>query len=207
MTVLHHFTKGLGSTPNPLFFFPDANATWSNLGLTDFGVDVVRSMQDLGIIIDVTHATPRSVQDILGAVSCPVLASHSAAKNLAEHPYNLYDEHIKEIASRGGIIGVVLAPGWAGNFSKDNDSKLMKTLPLIVDTVVYIAKIAGTKHVGIGSDYAGYISGPSEMPCLGNISQFRELLEKEFSHQETEDIMANNGIRFISENWKVMSNG
>ena len=73
----------------------------------------------------------------------------------------------------------------------------------MVRTIRYIVKLCGThKHVGIGSDFAGYITGPKDMSRLGQIGRLRSLLLREFGNRQmVEDIMANNVINFLKTNW------
>lgn len=75
-------------------------------GLTDFGRDVVRKMNELGMIIDISHASPSAVEEILKITTDPVIASHSCVYNLCDHNRNLTDEQIKAVAANGGMIGV-----------------------------------------------------------------------------------------------------
>ncbi len=87
-------------------------------GLTDFGRDVVRRMNDLKMIIDVSHASPAAVDEVLKITKSPIIASHSCVYNLCKHDRNLTDEQIKAIARNGGVIGVnffggYLSPRWS----------------------------------------------------------------------------------------------
>jgi membrane dipeptidase len=85
-------------------------------GLTDFGREVVRTMNQLGMIVDVSHASPEAVQEVLKVTSDPVIASHSCVYGICPHNRNLTDEQIKAIAANGGVIGInfygeYLSPG------------------------------------------------------------------------------------------------
>jgi membrane dipeptidase len=199
--ITHFFNKGIGSSPNAYPQFPDANSRWPNLGLSEFGKNVVHRMRDLGIVIDVVHGTSATIQDVFREVSGPVVSSHSSARTLAEHPYSLYDEHLKEIAHRNGLVGIIIMPYWLSNFTTEYEAEVNGTLEDVVRTIVYVAKLCGTSCIGIGSDFSGFITGPREMKCLGQIDKLRKLVRCEFSDDETERIMAQNAIDFLLKNW------
>ena len=205
ITITHYFNKGIASSPNTFPFFPDANSRWPNQGLSEFGHEVIREMEKLGIIVDVTHASSTAIEDILRAANKPLVSTHSSVRTLADHSYSLFDEHIQEIALRGGIVGVILCPYWLSNYSGEQAVKGHGSLVDVVRTIRYVTKICGThKRVGIGSDFAGYITRPKEMIDLGEIDKLRKLLLLEFDNDETivEDIMANNVIEFLQKNWR-----
>ena len=205
ITITHYFNKGIATSPNTFPFFPDANSRWPNQGLSEFGHEVMKEMEKLGIIVDVTHASSTAIEDILRAANKPLVSTHSSVRTLADHSYSLFDEHIQEIALRGGIVGVILCPYWLSNYSGEQAVKGHGSLRDVVRTIRYVTKICGThKRVGIGSDFAGYITRPKEMIDLGEIDKLRKLLLLEFDNDETivEDIMANNVIEFLQKNWR-----
>ena len=205
ITITHFFNKGIATSPNSLPFFPDANSRWPNQGLSEFGREVIKEMEKLGIIVDVTHATSTAIEDVLRAANKPLVSTHSSVRTLGDHPYSLFDEHIQEIARRGGIIGIIPYPHALSNYSGEHAAKEFGSLRDVVRTIRYVTKICGThKRVGIGSDFAGYITGPKEMVYLGEIDKLRKLLLIEFDNDETivEDIMANNVIEFLLKNWR-----
>jgi membrane dipeptidase len=81
-------------------------------GLTDFGRDVVRRMNELGMIIDISHASPETVDEVLKITTDPVIASHSCVRALCDHDRNLTDEQIKAVAANGGVIGINFYNGY-----------------------------------------------------------------------------------------------
>jgi membrane dipeptidase len=81
-------------------------------GLTDFGRDVVRRMNELGMIIDISHASPETVEEVLKITTDPVIASHSCVRALCDHDRNLTDEQIKAVAANGGVIGINFYNGY-----------------------------------------------------------------------------------------------
>lgn len=205
ITITHFFTKGVGSSANSLPFFPDHSAPPPVQGLSNFGREMIKRMEELGIIVDIAHATSTTLTGILECSCRPLVASHSSSRTLGDHPYSLYDEQIEEIANRGGIIGVILMPYWLSNYSNVHLSDKYGSLKDAVRTIRHICKISGThKCIGIGSDFAGYIPGPKEMHRLSDIHKLRELLRDEFDDDDiVEDILARNVSEFFVNNWGV----
>lgn len=134
-------------------------------GLTDFGEKAVKIMEDLGILIDVSHISERGFWDVAENTKHPFVASHSCVKALCGHKRNLSDEQIKEIIKRRGCIGVNFYP----EFLSDNK---MCGIESIVEHIKYIINLGGEDSVGLGSDFDGVdslprgISGVQDMPAL-----------------------------------------
>jgi microsomal dipeptidase-like Zn-dependent dipeptidase len=205
ITITHFFNKGIATAPNSYPYFPDNNSRWPAQGLSDFGRDVIKEMEALGIIVDVTHTTSTALAEVLRESHKPLVATHSSARTLGDHPYSFYDEPIQEISRRGGMIGVILYPYVLSNYSGEQAAKKSGSLDDVVRTIRYIAKICGThKCIGIGSDFSGFITGPKEMNCLSEIDKLRQLLLQEFGRDEqiVEDIMANNVIGLLQNHWR-----
>jgi microsomal dipeptidase-like Zn-dependent dipeptidase len=204
ITLTHFFNKGIASAVNSYPYFPDANSSWPYQGLSEFGRDVLLEMERLGIIADVIHCTSTAIDDILKISTKPLIATHASARALGDHPYSLYDEHIQHITQRGGMIGVIIDPYLLGNYATPHDAEAQATLRDVVRTIRYIVKICGShRHVGIGSDFAGYVSGPVDMTRLSQIGRLQRLLHEEFADEQmVEDILANNAIEFLLKNWR-----
>jgi microsomal dipeptidase-like Zn-dependent dipeptidase len=205
MTITHFFNKGIASAANAFPFFPDMAAERPSQGLSPFGEEVVAEMERLGIIVDITHCTATALDDVLRVSTKPLLATHASARTLGDHPYSFHDEHIEEIVRRGGMIGVVLYPFLLSNYTGTDTAGKHGSLDDVVRTVRYVTKICGThKHVGIGSDFSGFITAPRDMSHLSEIDNLRQLLLREFDGDETivEDILANNAVDFLLANWR-----
>jgi len=124
------------------------DGTWENEsrgGLTRLGRDAVREMNRLGILVDVSHASDRTTWDILETASGPVIASHSNARALLDHPRNLTDEMIRAIAASGGVVGAVAVAGYIAR----EDA----TTARWADHIDYLIEKAGIDHVAIGCDF------------------------------------------------------
>ena len=201
--ITHFFNKGVASSANSYPFFPDANAPWPIQGLSEFGRELTQEIENQGIIVDVTHATATALEDIFRVTTRPMLASHSSVSTLGDHPYSLVDEHIEEIARRHGLVGVIIDPWWLSNYATLSDAEAHGTLREVVRTIRYLVKLVGAQHVGIGTDFGGYVSPPTDMSRVSQIGRLRKLLVDEFGDEQTaNDILANNAIRFITANWK-----
>jgi len=120
----------------------------TNSGLSNFGKTLVKEMNRLGILIDVSHLSAAGVRDVLEVSEQPIIASHSNAYNICNHQRNLEDWQIKGIAKNEGIIGIA----FLGNFvAKENPS-----IDHVLDHIDYIARLVGTAHLGIGPDYTDF---------------------------------------------------
>ncbi|MFA0889899.1 MAG: dipeptidase [Synergistales bacterium] len=117
-------------------------------GLTSFGREIVTEAAKLGMVIDVSHMSSNGVRDTLSLLKSPVIASHSGAKAVYDHPRNLSDEHIRSIAKSGGLVGV---PAFPKLIAKTNAS-----IQSVAEHVVHMLKIAGEEHVGIGADFVDF---------------------------------------------------
>lgn len=125
-------------------------------GLTNYGRKVVEEAYKLGIIIDVSHLAPAGIEDVLRYATGPVIASHCGAKSIYNHPRNLSDKHIKQIAETGGVIGVPAYPLIIGD--------AVPTVENVVDHIIHMLEVAGKNHVGFGSDF---IDNFSELVSAG----------------------------------------
>ncbi len=120
----------------------------SGSGLTSYGREIIQEASRLGMMIDVSHMAPNGVRDTLELVKGPVLASHSGAKSIFDHPRNLSDEHILGIAKSGGVIGV---PAFPKLIAQSN-----ATVMTVVNHIDRIIEIAGDTSVGIGADFVDH---------------------------------------------------
>jgi membrane dipeptidase len=113
--------------------------------LTGAGTAALDLMQDLGMILDVSHLGRRGVDHVLELTRRPLIATHSSARALREHHRNLSDDHLRGIAATGGVVCVNFCAG----FLDEHDHSLER----LVDHVVHVADVAGIEHVGLGPDF------------------------------------------------------
>lgn len=117
-------------------------------GLTDYGSEVVRQMNELGMIVDVSHSAPQTIRDVLNVTRKPILNSHSGSRNLADKQQNLRDDQIRAMAENGGVIGAHfcsrLVVGINGKQAKIED---------LVRQIRYLVDVGGIDVVGLGPDW------------------------------------------------------
>lgn len=149
----------------------------TTVGLSDFGKQVIRTMDSLGVIIDVSHTGIKTIQDILQETQNPIIASHSGARALRNHYRNLYDWQIQDIANSGGVIGVVFYPYFLNGTSN-------AAIQDVIAHIDYIKNLVGIDYVAIGSDFDGI-----EVVPLGleDTSKFPNLTEALFDHGYTKE--------------------
>lgn len=165
----------------------------ATVGLSDFGRQVIRIMDSLGIIIDVSHTGIKTIQDILQETQNPIVATHSGVRALRNHYRNLYDWQIQDIANSGGVIGVVFYPYFLNGTSS-------ATIQDVIAHIDYIKNLVGIDYVAIGSDFDGIEVVPSG---LEDTSKFPNLTEALFDHgytkEEIEKILYKNFKRVFEQ--------
>jgi microsomal dipeptidase-like Zn-dependent dipeptidase/gamma-glutamyl-gamma-aminobutyrate hydrolase PuuD len=165
-------------------------------GLSPFGKEVVSEMNRLGIMIDVSHAAETTFYDVLRESRVPVIASHSSARALCDHPRNLSDEQIKALASKGGVVHICLYTGFIQQGTK------MGTpcgLSEAIRHINHIAGLVGTDHVGIGSDFdgGGELSGCRATNELIQITT--RLLKEGYTETDIRKIWGGNLLRVMEK--------
>ena len=161
-------------------------------GLTDFGVEVVKEMNRLGMVVDVAHLNEDGFWDVAETSEVPFIDSHANCRALCDHPRNLKDEQIKALRDSGGLIGVVFYPPFIDEKEAD--------LSRLLDHLDHIVDLVGPEYVGIGSDFDG-ISGRSEiMKDTSEMPQFTlELARRGYSEDDIKKILGGNFLRVFSE--------
>jgi membrane dipeptidase len=160
-------------------------------GLSRFGREVVRAMNELGVVVDLSHAGERAFFDALATSRRPVIASHSGCRALHDHPRNLSDAQLSALAAHGGMVGIVFHPGFLDAEARTEEARVRglrvyqeargaseaqrylarQTImrryarPLsaerLVDHVLHAVEVAGVDHVGLGSDFDGIERAPA----------------------------------------------
>ena len=180
-------------------------------GLTNFGRDVVRECERLGILIDLAHINPKGFEDIIDLTNKPLIVSHTNVRKFYDIERNISDEQITIIGKRGGVIGV--------NAILVSSSAETSTLDRYVDHIEHVIGLIGIDGVGIGFDFCEYLfqqlpknvrtelaaklTTPHFIPDLTNHSHARnltrKLVERGFSDQEIEKILRGNWMRILKE--------
>ena len=162
-------------------------------GLKPFGVEVVEKMNQLGMIIDVSHLSDGGFWDVLTYSNKPVVASHSNARSLCEHPRNLSDEMIKALADKGGIAGVNMYPYFINKNGK-------ATVEDIADHVWHMYQTGGENVIAVGTDFDGFDEGELDIAHIGEMEQLYDAVKKRgFSERQMEKFWSGNAMRVINE--------
>lgn len=168
-----------------------ADAQSTTIGLSEFGKDVIKTMDSLGMIIDVSHTGVKTIEDILTVTKNPIIASHSGARALRNHTRNLTDDQIKAIANGGGVIGVVF---YTSFISSATASKV--TIDTVIKHIDYIKNLVGIDHVAIGSDYDGGITTPVGLENVAKMPNLTmALLRRGYSRTDVRKILGENYLR------------
>jgi microsomal dipeptidase-like Zn-dependent dipeptidase len=154
-------------------------------GLTPFGKSVIQRANELGIIVDVAHASPQMVSDVLDISTTPVLLSHGGVKGMCDQARNLDDDLMKRIGAKGGIVGIGYWDGAVCDFT-----------PLgVVKSIRYAIDLMGIDQVALGSDYDGTTEVLFDTSELAILTQ--TMIDEGFTESEVRKVMGDNVKRFM----------
>jgi membrane dipeptidase len=190
--------------PGRYAFGTDASAP-----LSQQGKDLLRKMDELGIILDATHLCDLAFWDALDLFQGPVWASHNNCRALVDHNRQFSDDMIKALIARGAVIGGVfdawmLSPGWIRGKSTPKERNV--TLATVLDHLDHICQLAGNAdHIGIGSDLDGAFGNeqcPADLDSIADLQKIPALLQQRgYSPQDIEKVMHGNWLRFLKKAW------
>ena len=162
------------------------------LGVNDFGERVIREMNRVGMMVDISHAGEQTFYDALNISNKPIVASHSSARALCNHPRNLTDDQLRALAAKGGVAQVTLYSG----FLKEEGAA---TIVDAIQHLNHMVNIMGIEHVGIGTDFDGDggIIGCASASELINFT--RCLLKERYSEEDIRRIWGGNFLRVMEE--------
>jgi membrane dipeptidase len=161
-------------------------------GLTDFGRDVLRLSNDLGVVTDLAHINDRAFYEVLELSSLPVTMTHTAAFGVCPHWRCMTDDQIRALAGAGGVLGIAFAPMFI--------DPEQPTIERLVDHVAYVADLVGVDHVGIGSDFDGLGRATPVVPEINQLPDLTHaLLRRGFSEDETARIWGGNFLRLLQQ--------
>ncbi|TLP82681.1 dipeptidase [Maribacter sp. ACAM166] len=203
------FDQGLRAI-GPAHYGPGtyAHGTNSSGGIGVKGRELLKEIQRLGLILDVTHLCDLSFWETMVNYDGPLWASHNNCRTLVDHHRQFTDEQLKEIIARKGVVGVVLdawmmVPNWERGVSTPTSAGV--SLEKMLDNIDHICQLAGnTDHVGIGSDLDGGFGneqGPADLDTIADLQKVPDLLKNRgYSQQDVENIMNGNFIHFLKRN-------
>ncbi len=157
-------------------------------GLSDKGREMIRRMEAKKMIVDLAHASPQTISDVLSMATRPVVVSHTGVKGTCDNTRNLSDDQLKAIARTGGVIGI----GFWDTAVCGNDAKA------IARAIHYTANLVGVDHVALGSDNDGAVTVPFDISGVVEITD--ALLQEGFTDEEIGKIMGRNTLRLLIEN-------
>ncbi|MGH9314974.1 MAG: dipeptidase, partial [Vicinamibacterales bacterium] len=204
------YAQGLRAV-GPAHYGPGVYAQGTNAcgDLGARGRDLLREMERLGVILDVTHLCDESVRDALDHFRGPVWASHSNCRSLVPNGRQFSDDHIRELVERDAVIGVafdawMLVPGWVrGETTPDRAGVTLET---VADHIDHICQIAGdARHCGIGSDLDGGFGReqcPSDIQTIADLARLpTALAARGYGGADVRDIAHGNFVRFLQNAW------
>ncbi len=166
-------------------------------GLSKLGIEVIREMNRLGIMIDISHPSKEAIRQMIRLSKAPVIASHSSARSLCDHSRNLDDEQLAWIKNNGGVVQTVAFKSYLN--SEKSNNNISVNVSDFVNHIDYLVNTIGINHVGSSSDFdgGGGIEGWNDASETFNITL--ELVRRNYSEVEIEKLWSGNLLRVLDE--------
>lgn len=193
-----NFINGIG---HPNFVLkdnekPDFKNPNVDFGLTEYGFSMIKQMNELGIIIDVSHLSDKGFYDVIDTTTKPIVASHSNARSVCNNVRNLTDDMILKLKNNGGVMGI----NFCADFMNDDGVIGKNTIDCAIKHMKYIKELAGIEVLAIGTDFDGInpdieINGAHLLPKL-----FSRMAIEGFSAEDIEAVAYKNFLRVLKAN-------
>ncbi|GMW03742.1 MAG: dipeptidase [Candidatus Hydrogenedentota bacterium] len=177
MGLTHFFDNELGGSAHGL----------EKGGITEFGRQVVKRMEELGIIVDLAHASPQLFDDVLAMATRPLVVSHTGVRAVCDNARNLDDDQLRAVAANGGVVGIGFWDAAICDVSVEG----------IVKSIQHAISVAGIEHVALGSDFDGATTTPFDASGIPKITE--ALMLEGMSHEDIRAVLGGNAFRVISE--------
>lgn len=204
MTLTWNFQNELGF-PNKMEYVDKKDAERpprcvpdTENGLTERGIEFVREMERIGMIIDVSHLNDAGIWDVFKYTKKPFVASHSNARALASHPRNLTDEMIRALAERGGVAGI----NFCASFLQDEENGKEPEHSYcrhMAAHMKHMKQVGGIGCIGLGTDFDGIGSIVEMKDCSGMQMLADEMTAQGFTCAEIEAVFSKNVLRLYKE--------
>ena len=168
-------------------------------GLSELGVEVIKEMNRLGIMIDISHPSKEAIRQMISLSKAPVIASHSSARTLCDHSRNLDDDQLGWIKENGGVVQTVAFKSYLNSEKSKANSVEKVDVSDFVDHIDYLVNSMGINHVGISSDFdgGGGVEGWSDASETFNLTL--ELVKRDYTELEIEKLWSGNLLRVLDE--------
>ena len=165
-------------------------------GLTEFGIEVVKEMNRLGMVIDCSHLGDKGFYDVIKYSNKPIVCSHSCSRTVCNHPRNLTDDMLLKLKENNGVIGI----NYCHDFIKEDKS--IATIKDIVKHIVYIRDLIGIDYIGLGSDFDGISNKDLELKDASMMNELIiELKNQGFTDEDIDKISYKNVLRVFKANF------
>lgn len=187
VTLVHLSSSVIGATSSPLRLGPDR-------GLSQFGRDLVRRLNDARILVDLAHISPEGFWDAVDAhgKGHPFVVTHTGVSGVTRHWRNLDDNQLRAVADAGGVIGILFHAPFLGNRPWAGRSER------VVDHLEHVIRVAGEDAAAIGSDLDGAITPPRDLSTVLAMPRLVEhMLQRGFSQTLVQKVLGNNFLRVL----------